>query len=236
MTIKCIIVDDEPLAIKILEKYIGEIPQLQLMESFSKPIEASAYLQSHEIDLLFLDINMPKISGISLLKTLPAPPLVVFTTAYPEYAVEGFELEALDYLLKPFSLERFIKAINKATHQLEISHKLQGIEKNERHGNLMIKTDRKLYPLPFPKITYLQAFGEYVKVHTKEKTYLPKETLQNLEKRLPPEHFVRVHRSYLIALEAIQYIEGNHLTIDGQIIPIGNAYKEQLLVKLKSKK
>ena len=236
MTIKCIIVDDEPLAIKVLEKYIVEVAQLQLMSTFSNPIEASAFLQSQEVDLLFLDINMPKISGISLLKTLPSPPLVIFTTAYPEYAVEGFELEALDYLLKPFSLERFVKAINKATHQLEINQKLQSIEKKELPGNLIIKADRKLYPLPFPKITYLQAYGDYVKVHTKEKTYLPKETLQNLEKRLPSEHFIRIHRSFLIALKAIQYIEGNHVTIDGQIIPIGNAYKEPLLTKLKSKK
>ena len=132
------------LAIKVLEKYIAELPQLQLLNSFSNPIEASAYLQSEEIDLLFLDINMPKISGISLLKTLPKPPLVIFTTAYPEYAVEGFELEALDYLLKPFSLERFIKAINKATHQLGSSSKNATVRKR--------RTQRQPYHQGQPKI------------------------------------------------------------------------------------
>lgn len=232
MKINCAIVDDEPLAIKVLEKYIKELPILQLNSSFHSAIKASEYLQIGGVDLLFLDINMPKISGISLLRSLPNPPLVIFTTAYPEYAVEGFELEALDYLLKPFSFERFLKAVNKAIQAIETENKLRQTNRLPEGGTLIIKADRKLYPLPFNSILYLQAFGDYVKVFTKNQRYLPKETLQNIEKRLPENQFIRVHRSYLVALEAIQYIEGNHLTIDNQIIPIGQSYKEQLLQRL----
>lgn len=236
MKINCIIVDDEPLAIKVLEKYIKELPYLHLADKFHSAIKANEALQKQSVDLLFLDINMPKISGISLLKSLPNPPLVIFTTAYPEYAVEGFELEALDYLLKPFSFERFLKAVNKAVRQLETAQKLQASDQSQISGNLVIKADRKLYPLPFDSLLYLQAFGDYVKVFTKEKLYLPKETLQKLEKRLPGTQFIRVHRSYVVALEAIQYIEGNHLRINNQKIPIGQSYREQLLQHLNSSK
>lgn len=234
MKINCMVVDDEPLAVKVLEKYIGELPYLNLTGKCSSAIQATEQLQHQSIDLLFLDINMPKISGISLLKALPAPPLVIFTTAYPEYAVEGFELEAVDYLLKPFSFERFLKAVNKAAKYLEITNKQPETEKTRTSGNLIIKADRKLYPLPYDQLLYLQAYGDYVKIFTKDQTYLPKMTLQSLEKELPADQFIRVHRSYLVALEAIQYIEGNHLTIDGQIIPIAAAYRAELLQKLKS--
>ena len=232
MKIKCMIVDDEPLAIKVLEKYISELPYLHLIDSFHQAIKASEALQKQAVDLLFVDINMPKISGISLVKSLPDPPLVIFTTAYPEYAVEGFELEALDYLLKPFSFERFLKAVNKAVKELETANKLQQADRVKTGGTLMIKADRKLYPLPYDQILYLQAFGDYVKIFTKEKLYLPKETLQNLEKSLPQSQFIRVHRSYLVALDAIQYIEGNHLTINDQMIPIGQSYRDHLLQQL----
>lgn len=226
------IVDDEPLAIKVLEKYIAELPHLDLIDTFHQAIKASEALQKQSVDLLFLDINMPKISGISLVKSLPDPPLIIFTTAYPEYAIEGFELEALDYLLKPFSFERFLKAVNKAVKELEIANRLKQIERINPSGNLMIRADRKLYPLPYDQILYLQAFGDYVKVFTKDKLYLPKETLQNLEKSLPQSQFIRVHRSYLVALDAIQYLEGNHLTINDQIIPIGQSYRDQLIQHL----
>ena len=232
MKLQAIIIDDEPLAHKIINRYLAEVSSVEIKASFTKAMAGLEYLQQHQVDLVFLDINMPNLSGISLLKSLSHPPMVIFTTAYAEYAVEGFELEALDYLLKPFSLERFMKAIHKAIKKVESREHTPLIPIEQGPSNLIIKADRKLYPIPFDQILYLQAFGDYVKIFTLSKQYLPKDTLQRLQQQLPEEKFLRVHRSFVVSLSAIQYIEGNHLNIKDKKIPIGQSYKEILLKKL----
>ncbi len=227
MKLRCLIVDDEPLSVKVVQKYVEKLPQLELVAVCYNAFEAMEVLQNKEVDVLFLDINMPQLSGISLMKALPHPPAVVFITAYPEYAVEGFELEAVDYLLKPFSFERFIKAVQKVQERLnwQQNHTVN----TEESDHLIIKVDKKLYRLRFPDIQYLQAYGDYVKVFATQETLLTKERLSNLEEMLPNEQFLRIHRSYIISLNAIQFIEGNQVQIGTTKLPVGQKYRESLL-------
>lgn len=227
MKITCIIVDDEPLAIRVLEKYIATIPYLQLIQSFDNPLAAMRFLQKARIDLIFLDINMPELSGINLVKALRKPPLIVFTTAFPNHAVQGFELDAIDYLVKPFSKERFLKAIQKVGLSLE-----KAPTKNTVATHLTIRADRKLYRIPFEDILYCQAYGDYVKVITSDKPLLPKTSLSKLSEQLPHDLFIRIHRSYLIAWNQVKYMEGNQVKIGDVLIPIGQQYKDQLLERL----
>ncbi len=220
MNIQCLIVDDEPLARKVLENHLKLVPQFQLVGSCKDALEANPLLLEHSIDLVFLDINMPGLSGIEWLSSLPNPPQVIFTTAYPEYAVQGFELDAIDYLVKPISRERFLKAANKF---------LQRSFSPNNQQTLIIKADKKLFKIPYEEILYLQAYGDYVKVTTQEKTYLTKEKLSALEVQLTHSGFLRIHRSHIVSLKAIEYLEGNHVSINGVKIPISNKYKEVLL-------
>ncbi|MCB0520296.1 MAG: response regulator transcription factor [Lewinellaceae bacterium] len=231
MKIRCIAVDDEPLSLRIVEKYAAELPQLELVATCADAFEAMQVLRGKAVDLLLLDINMPKLSGISLLKSLDRPPLVVFTTAYPEYAVEGFELEAVDYLLKPFSLERFIKAINRAAEKLAGQHEPTPAPV----GHLLVKADKKLFKVDFGEILYLEAYGDYVKIFTREKMLLTKERLTVLEEALPGDIFFRIHRSYIIAVGAIAFLEGNRVKIGETKLPVSAGLKEALLKKLGGK-
>jgi len=231
MNINCIIIDDEPLAIRILEKYVADIPYLSLQASFDSPIAAMRFLQQHPVDLIFLDINMPELSGINLVKALSHPPLVIFTTAFSDYAVEGFELDAVDYLVKPFSKERFLKAVQKAGLFLE-----KNTHHNPNPTHLTLKADRKIYRVALDDIHYCQAYGDYVKVITADKQFLPKTTLAKLMEQLPPAQFLRVHRSYVIAWSKVAYMEGNQLKIDDILIPVGQQYREQVLSRLQLKK
>ncbi len=224
---RCLIVDDEPLSIRIIEKYIAEMPNLQLVATANNAFEAMESLKKDQIDLLFLDINMPKLSGISLLKSLSNPPMVIFTTAYPEYAVEGFELEAVDYLLKPFSIERFIKAVHKAEEKYN-NNKLQNASEGNT-GFLIVKADKKLYKLNFRDIIRLQAYGDYVRIYTKEKSLITKERLANLEKELPNNHFIRIHRSHIISQDKIEFIEGNMVKVGEEKLPVSLSYRESLM-------
>lgn len=227
MPLSCYIIDDEPPAIKVLEHYIRQSPQLQLLGSAADAVLGMQAIQEQKPQLIFLDINMPKLSGIGLLKALSHPPAVIFTTAYPEYALEGFELEAVDYLLKPFSFERFLKAVNKA-QRLAAAQAVP----EEAPSFLLLQADRKLYRVPLEEILYLQAYGDYVKVHANKQLYVPKTTLNLLEEELPANLFFRIHRSYIIALPKIQYIEGNFVVIRDEKIPVGRSFREGLLKML----
>ena len=226
MTLSCYIIDDEPPAIKVLEHYIRQTPQLQLLGSANDAILGMQAVQEQTPQLLFLDINMPKLSGISLLKALPHPPAVIFTTAYPEYALEGFELEAVDYLLKPISFERFLKAVNKAQRSFAPQ------ETPPPPAFLLLQADRKLHRVLLEDIRYLQAYGDYVKVHTTKQLYVPKTTLNHLEEQLPSNLFFRVHRSFLVALQKIEYLEGNFVVVGDEKIPVGRRYREELVRRL----
>ncbi len=224
--INCLVVDDEPLARDNIIEYINELPDLQLVDSCSNAIQAIEVLKSQSIDLIFLDINMPKLSGIEMLKTLSNPPLVIFTTAYPEYAVEGFELEAVDYLLKPIRFERFVKAVNKVIAQLSNGNNLIG------NDYILLKSDKKTFKVEYQHIYYFQAYGDYVKVVTNEGNITIHRTMKSIEDEIPSDQFIRVHKSYIASLKHIKSIEGNMIHVNEETIPIGASYKEKLLASL----
>ncbi len=222
--IKCLIIDDEPLAREVLESYVEDLPSLELVASCTDAVEALDRLNQEPIDLLFLDINMPKLSGINFYKSLSVKPKVIFTTAYSDHAVEGFELEAVDYLLKPFSFERFVKAVNKV--------KINPPD-NQQADFIMLKVDKKTHKINFDQIQYFESIGDYVKLHlTDGKTLIISETLRKLEELLP-KAFLRVHKSYIIALEQLEYLEGNQAKIGETKIPIGQSYREKINMLLR---
>lgn len=217
-SIGCLIVDDEPSAQEVLKQYIADTPQLSLKGCCEDALAASEFLAKEDVDLLFLDVNMPKLSGISFLKSRSEVPPVILTTAYDDYALEGYELDVLDYLLKPFSFERFLKAVQK----LEKHSSLPA----EDHSVLTIRADKKTYRIAVEDIQYVESAGDYVTIHTTERRLTTHETLKNMESKLPAEHFIRVHKSYIIALPNIEYLEGNSIKVGDQFIPIGTTYRE----------
>jgi DNA-binding LytR/AlgR family response regulator len=228
---RCLVVEDEPLAQNVLRKYIDEHPQLELGAVCADALEAQQILSKQPAAIVFLDINLPRLSGISFLKSLSRPPLVIFTTAYPEYAAEGFELDATDYLVKPFSFERFLKAVNKALEKLD--RRDVGTGASPAPSSIFIKADKKVYKVNLADILYLEALDDYVRVVTGGAQYLVHDTLKGLQEELPTAQFMRVHKSYIIANNKIVFIEGNYLRIGDKDIPIGASYKEEVFGKLK---
>ena len=225
----CIIVDDEPLAQNVLKKYIGEHPMLELITICSDALEAQKVLTQQNIDLLFLDINLPRLSGINFIKTLTRPPLVIFTTAYPEFAVEGFELNAVDYLLKPFSFERFLKAVNKGIEKLNAENSTR--ERN-RSGFIFLKSDKKIHKVDLSNIHFIEAIGDYMKVVTDSGQLIVNETMKKLLKELPADSFIRVHKSFIISRNKIKFIEGNYIQVGDKSIPIGATYRNDVLASI----
>ena len=223
MKISCIIVDDEPASREILEKYISDCTTLNLISSCKNAIEANEIINQEQVQLIFLDINMPKLSGIKFYKSLSNPPFVIFTTAYPEYAVEGFEVDAIDYLLKPFSFERFLKSINKALN-------IVNQQANNNHVPfIVLKSDKKLFRVNLNDINFLEALGDYVKVDYLNKSITVHETFQNLLNQLGESNLLRIHKSFAISLNKFDHIEGNMIKIKDKSIPIGQKYRSDLL-------
>jgi DNA-binding LytR/AlgR family response regulator len=221
-----LIVDDEPLAQEILETYIQKFPNLKLMQKCSNAVEAHAALQMHDIDLIFLDIQMPQITGLDFLKTLVNPPKVIFTTAFSEYAVEGYELNIVDYLLKPISFERFAKAVNKATVSEGVSASLGS---GATQDFMFVKSDKKLVKVFFNEIYYIEGLKDYVILHTPKGRLVTLQTMKSLESKLSDELFMRIHRSYIVNIGHIDILDGNTVVINKKSIPIGKNYKENLL-------
>lgn len=228
--ISCIIVDDEPLARQLLNSYIDQISYLNCIGTCQNAIEAFELLHLQKVDVIFLDIEMPGITGISFLKSLKTAPKVIFTTAYPNYAVDAFEIEAVDYLLKPITFERFTKAIQKLLPEAE--EKATTKIDNEDDAHLFLKIDRRLLRINFSKIYYIEAYGDYLKVHTIEKTHITYMTLNKLECLLPAFVFIRIHRSTIINKKFIQLVEGNFVRVNNINLSIGSTYRENLLDKL----
>jgi DNA-binding LytR/AlgR family response regulator len=226
--VRCIVVDDEPLSREILEKYISETPLLDLAESCSDAFKALEAIRDGNIDLIFLDINMPRLSGIELMKIMVHPPLVIFTTAYPEYALEGFELDVVDYLVKPFGYERFLKAVNKAQDRLSVKQNL----KEFRNDFIVVKSDKKIYKVNFDSIRFIQSVGDYLRLVTDRQVIIVHDTLKNMVALLPGDQFIRIHKSYLINLMHIMYIDGNQVNMGQERLPVGASYKEEMLRKL----
>lgn len=229
MKINCIIVDDEPASRGVLEKFISDCPSLNLLYSCKNAFEANKILNKDDVQLIFLDINMPKLSGLKFYKSLTNPPFVIFTTAYPEYAVEGFEVDAVDYLLKPFPFERFLKAVNKA------SNVLNNKQVASDSSYILLKSDKKLYRIILNEINYLEALGDYVKVNYSNQSIIVHETFQNLLSQLEESKLVRVHKSFAIALNKFDHIEGNLIKITDKFIPIGQTYRSEFLGLIKSR-
>lgn len=235
MMTSCIIVDDEPLARDVLVKYISDCPILELKASCKSAFEAIEVIKSHNIRIVFLDINMPKLSGLTMVKTMDHPPQIIFTTAYPEYAVEGFEVDATDYLVKPFSFERFMKAVNKALEREKIRDRVDETKDINGAGKFIVKADGKLYQIEWKDIAFFEAMGDYIKVHTSTRIIITHCTLKNIEDRLPAGMFLKVHRSYIISPSSIEFIEGNRIKIGKEFIPIGQSYRSNLESYLGSK-
>ena len=229
MVLKSIIVDDEPLARRVLENYISQHPGIECIGSCSSADEARQVIDQHPVDVIFLDIRMPGMSGLEFARSLNSGPLVIFVTAFPEHAAEGFELEAVDYLVKPFAYERFEQAVNRARYLLEVEQRHQV----PSEPTLLIKSDKKVYRIPFQTILYLEAYGDYVKVHTtRTKPLLTKDTLKHLERQLPEHAFIRIHRSYIIGLNAIQYVEANQVSVNDQLLPVSEPHRKGLMEKI----
>ncbi|MFX3625777.1 MAG: LytR/AlgR family response regulator transcription factor [bacterium] len=232
MKISCLIVDDEPLAQDVLHNYIKQTPQLELVGICNNAIEALEKMKHNIVDLIFLDIEMPEISGVDFLRSLKDPPIAIFTTAYQNYAVEGYELNAIDYLLKPFSKERFIKAVKKAEELLILLEE----HSQKEDDYIFIKADQKLQKVYYNDIYYIEALADYVKIHTPEKRFITLQTMKNMEAKLPDKYFRRVHRSYIVALDKIESLVGSALEIQDQKIPIGKNYKEAFFEALDKNK
>lgn len=235
--IRCIIVDDEPLAQKVIEQHVARYPALQLLALCDSATAAFEILHTREVDLIFLDINMPVISGLNFLKSLSNPPLVIFTTAYAEYAVEGFELDAVDYLMKPISISRFDRAIEKVLSRKEFrsAANLRQAPEEPAKDYLFVKADGKLVKVMYTDILYCEGMKDYLKIHLKSRRYLViHQTMKGMEDLLPSKLFMRVHKSYIVSLEAIRSFHDNmlHFADTEESIPVSNSYKEELLKKL----
>lgn len=231
--LSCLIIDDEPLARKGLREYIADVDFLELAGEFDSPLKATDALSKGQIHLLFLDIHMPKISGIDFLKTLQHPPLVIFTTAYPQYALEGFDLSVLDYLLKPISFDRFFKAVLKAKEHYERRQPAGSTASPETKDDyIFIKADNKLVKLAYNDIVFVEALQNYVAIHTAEKKFITYLTFKSIEESLPADLFIKVHKSYLVAVQKISSIEGNEIIAGTHHIPISRNLKDEVMERL----
>lgn len=228
----CIIVEDEPLARNLLSAYISKVPRLELKQSFSNALDALEYLRENPVDVLFSDIQMPEVTGITLLKLLKTKPLIILTTAYSEYALEGYELEVYDYLLKPISFERFLKAVEKGIARLDgnvsqsITTVIQEVQSAPNQDYIFVKDGTKLIKINLSDILYIEGLKDYVCIYTPQKKIISLQTMKSLEASLPSERFIRVHNSFIIAFVAIEEIEKDRLVINKSTIPISDTYKK----------
>ena len=233
--IRCLIIDDEPLAREILKQHIDGVEALELAGSCSNAVEAILFLQQHTVNLLFLDIQMPQLLGTNFIRTLKNPPKVIFTTAYREYAVEGFELDAVDYILKPISFERFLKAVNKVLQIKDVIEPVSSTKENRTETNslfLYFRADRKMVKIFFHEILFIESLKDYIKIVTTTKTIVTKYVLYTLEEMLPPGEFLRIHRSYIIAINKIDSYNAESVQIAKHEIPIGKIYKIDVIRRL----
>ena len=231
--IKCIIVDDEPLAVAQLEKYVERVPFLENVGSCTSSAEAMEQLSTGNVDAMFVDINMPDIDGVQLVRSLARPPMVVFTTAYSEYAIEGFRLDAIDYLLKPIAFDDFLKAANKLNRIFGINNAVQStVEQGEGvcHDCLYVKSDYRMLRVPVDSIKYIESMSEYVRIFVEDsvKPIVSLLSMKKIEESLPAGDFMRIHRSYLVNLKKVKEVSKMRIIYDGGVyVPIGEMYKEQ---------
>jgi DNA-binding LytR/AlgR family response regulator len=239
MKIRCIAVDDEPLALLKVKGYADKIDYLELCDSFNNALDAIQYLKSNEVDLIFLDVQMEDLSGIQMLETLESRPHIILTTAYDEYALKGYELDVCDYLLKPFSFPRFLKACEKVFSQLkdkQVNQNLSQDDKKSTPTHIFVKSGTETFNVRLNEILYLEGMKDYVRIWTEDRNIMALLTFQNLEKSLAPPDFVRIHKSYIVSVSKIDSIQRNRVKIGDAILPIGEKYKkafEQVIGKAK---
>lgn len=229
MKYSCLIVDDEPIAIRVVRNHLQNFPNIEIAGECSNAIEALDFLMQKQVDLMFLDIQMPQITGLELIRNLQHPPLVIFTTAYRDFAVEAFDLDVVDYLLKPFSLARFAKSIGKFVQQM--SEKNNGFhhpETNPTPDYILIKADKKIYKIDLNDLVYLESMGDYVCVYTSTEKITTKERISNLYEKLPANQFLRIHRSYVVSIRRIDAILAGCIEIANKKLPVGRNFKEQV--------
>ncbi len=232
-TIQCIIVDDEPVAREILENHLQKIEAVNVIATCKNAIEAFNKINSSQIDLIFLDINMPEISGLSFAKSINKNIKVIFTTAYREYAVDGFNLQAVDYLLKPISFQRILQAVNKYLGEntvVETSLATEIIQ--EKNDFIFVRSDRKMVKINFSEINYIESLSDYIKFHLKDKIIITRETISNIEAKLPQKEFIRIHRSYIVSISKINSFTNEFIEIHKKALPISRSYKKEVLSKL----
>ncbi len=229
MTKYCII-DDEPIAHRIIEGYCQKLPYLEKVGNCYDAFEAMQLLNQAPVDLIFLDINMPELSGFELLKSMPDPPATIVTSAHKEFALEGYELDISDYLLKPFSFARFLKAMNKTIGMKMPANPTPSVEKGNTH--FFIKGDKKIHQIQFEDILFVEAYGNYSKIYLEKEMIVSHEKISSFELSLPTENFLRVHKSFIIATKKIKIIEGNRISIQEHLIPIGQTYKNNLMKRI----
>lgn len=227
MEINCVIVDDEPLARNLMTEYVKKVPSLNLIEACSSPIAALEVLKKHPVDLLFLDVQMPELTGISMLKVMKKKPLVILTTAYSEYALQGYDLDIADYLLKPITFERFLRAVDKVTERLSL--KTQVVVERSVAADpsfVFVKDGTKLVKVVFDDIKYVEGLKDYVTIHTDTQKIISLQRLKTLEDQLPSDKFIRIHNSYIVAIKAIDIVHKNNVQIGEAMLPIGETYKK----------
>ncbi|MDX9695297.1 MAG: LytTR family DNA-binding domain-containing protein [Bacteroidales bacterium] len=224
----CVIIDDEPIAIRVIQDHLSKFEDFKCVQTFTKALDAIQLLNKEKIDLLFLDINMPGISGIEFLKTLAKPPKVIFTTAYRNFAVDAFDLDALDYLVKPISFERFLKAVNKFLSVSNPPEALSSEQKQEKYY-IILKSDKKNYKIQFKDILYIESLDNYIKVHTSEFSIICYERLSAIEKELPASDFIRIHRSFIINYSKVDLFTSAFVEIAGRKFTIGRNYRDEVL-------
>ena len=238
MSYRCLIIEDQLPAQRILQRYIGEVPELELLGSFTDPLTALAFLRKNEVDLLFLDIHLPKLSGMDFLKVLPYQPKVILTTAFSEYALEGYEYSVVDYLLKPISFERFLKAVLKVV-QIDSKKELapppvpqSSREPEKADPYLFVKSDRTIIKLLIDDIVYIKSEEDFTHVFTEGKNYFLSYTLKFWEETLPADRFCRIHRSYLVNIDYVDKIEGNQVFTKLETLPVGRSYREDFMNRI----
>jgi len=230
MKLSCIIVEDEPMARNLLTQYVEKVSSLNLLATFSSPLAALDFLRENEPDILFLDVQMPEITGIALLKILKKKPFVILTTAYSEYAIEGYELDVTDYLLKPITFERFLKAIEKITQRLNshtpITNKEEEMSTANQGNFIFVKDGTKLVKIRLKDIMYIEGLKDYVKIHTPKGKVTTLQRLKKLEEQLPNKQFIRVHHSYIVSIEWLEVVQKDKVTIGNDLIPISDTYRK----------
>lgn len=231
--ISCIIVDDEPTAREVIAAHLARLDQVEVLGSCESAGEAFGLINTHKVDLIFLDINMPEISGLSFARSINPEIKIIFTTAYREYAVDGFDLQAVDYLLKPISFERLLRAVNTFSNIHFNSGEQQPSGEDEvRQDFMFVRADRKMIRINFEDICYIESLSDYLKIHTLSSTIVIRETMSNIEKELPDPDFIRIHRSFIVSLAALDSYTNEYLDVIGKALPISRSYKSAVLKKL----